>query len=50
MEKKNYNPVEMAYQILLTEMSSANKDLANYQISYAVIEEAIGYLGEALDN
>ena len=46
--RANYNPVARAYNILLNEMENANHD-PDYIIDYGRIEEAIGYLGEALE-
>lgn len=42
----NYNPVEMAYTLLLKVFESQDSNFSNVM---AAIEEAIGYLGEALD-
>lgn len=43
----NYNPVERAYTLLVKVFESKDSNSGNIM---ATIEEAIGYLGEALDN
>ena len=43
-----YNPVERAYAILVEEMRKSNDD-PDYTINYGRVEEAIGFLGEALE-
>lgn len=42
-----YNPVQEAYSTLLKVISDDTADIDNYT---AAIEEAIGYLGEALSD
>lgn len=44
----SYNPVVKAYELLVNEMYYLN-DSPDYIISTAAIEEAIEYLGEALE-
>lgn len=46
MKKLTYNPIEKAYYILLDVINNKESDIADYSIA---IEEAIGYLGEALE-
>jgi len=50
-ESKNYNPVAEAYKILTDVFYKIdNPDINNKETIFAIaIEEAIGYLGEALD-
>lgn len=45
-EKRNYNPVAKAYDLLTKVFNSPNPSYGDLLI---VIEEAIGYLGEALE-
>ena len=45
--KKKYNPISEAYEILLKVMNNPDADKEDALIA---IEEAIGYLGEALDD
>lgn len=47
MEKKNYNPIQEAYNILVEVYNNPDADEQDLSIA---IEEAIGYLGEVLDN
>lgn len=48
MDKTCYNPVEEAYQILVKVLhKEKNSTVADYEIA---IEQAIGFLGEALDD
>lgn len=45
--KSTYNPTEKAYHILVNIFNTNDTDKEDLLIA---IEEAIGYLGEALDN
>lgn len=47
MKEKKYNPIAEAYKILLEIQD--NKE-ATSDDAFIAIEEAIGYLGEALDD
>ena len=44
--KKSYNPVEKAYNVLLNSLMMRSEDVEELSAS---MQEAIGYLGEALD-
>ena len=44
---RNYNPVEVAYELLVDIFNKPNVDKEE---AFIIIEEAIGYLGEALDD
>lgn len=49
MEKKQYNPVEEAYK-LLESLMNQKSEAVTIEEAMIAIEEAVGYLGEALDD
>lgn len=46
--RKAYDPVAEAYNIIYNELQKFEQDPANHIIGCDVLEEVLGYLGEAL--